>query len=105
MKAAELFEAKAPAKPAVNLQAIADELNKNKTIDEADVLKDGLEVATRKGDTVTFHLNGGKFFAWVQGQKKDIDCGDIGDSAADILLFLKGINKSWYREHDDDFDD
>ena len=91
----------------VDLQAIVDELKKSARINAAHVSRHerAVEVETKKGDLVSFKLYNGKLYAWVQGQKNDIDCGDIGSTAKDILDFLRGINKSWYREYDEHFNE
>lgn len=91
----------------VDLQAIVDELKKSARINAAHVSRHerAVEVETKKGDFASFKLYNGKLYAWVQGQKNDIDCGDIGSTARDILDFLSGINKSWYREYDEHFNE
>jgi hypothetical protein len=87
------------------LSVIANELKQSSTIESAKLSRDGIEVQTSNGDLVTFNMSTGKLFAWVQGQKNDIDCGDIGSTADDVLSFLSGIDLDWYREHDEHFED
>lgn len=89
------------------LTTVADELRKHSSIASADVdqRESAIDVTTKKGDIVRFVFHEGQFYAWVQGQKSDIACDEQGKTAADLLAFLKGINKAWYREYDEDFDE
>jgi hypothetical protein len=97
------------AKLGVDLEAMCATLKKHRMVDSADVYAsdDAIDVTTKKGDVVRFTLNKtkGQFYASVQGQKHDIDIGDIGETTTDMLEFMAGLNKNWYREYDDDFDD
>lgn len=95
MKVTDLFEA-----VQLDLAAIAAELKKAASIESVDVKRKSLHVKTKKGDAATFNEHGEALYAWVQGQKNDIDVGAIGSSAKDILQFLKGINTKWYKEYE-----
>jgi hypothetical protein len=83
----------------------ADELRANKAIESvtSERRKNHLDVRTKKGDVVRFTWTN-EWMAVVQGQKNDIYCGSIGDTSKDILSFLNGLTKVWYREHDEHFD-
>lgn len=90
----------------LDLLALADELRRaSKTIESADVDGSSLDVRTARGDVVRFNAHDGKLYALVQGQKNDIDVGEIGSTSYDVLHFLRGLKKSWYREYDEHFDE
>jgi hypothetical protein len=108
----ELFESASP------IETMAAALKASPKIEEVFADKSGIDVTTKKGDIVRLELvkgrsdhfdKRGKVDHWgavVQGQKTDIHCGEIAavDNVKEVLGFLNGINKSWYKENDPYFD-
>lgn len=64
MKLKQLFEA-----VSLELQRLVDELNKNRTIDEAKLLSGGIEVVTRRGDIVRFNEHKGKLLPGFKAKR------------------------------------
>jgi hypothetical protein len=100
------------------IETMVAALKASPKIEDAVADRNGIDVSTKKGDVVRLELvkgrsdhfdKRGKVDHWgavVQGQKTDIHCGEIAaaDGVKDVLGFLNGITKSWYKENDPYFD-
>lgn len=97
--------------PANEVDEMVEYLNsETSVVDLADREDYDVHIDTKGGDKITIRHNpkDGQWYAFVQGQKRDIECGQVGKNPDQVLDFVKALNEEgeeWYKENDPDWDE